>query len=231
MNSLKELIARWDTDEGRPYKGSLIDKKAHKNTPDNIGCMCAQGQVLHLVGGWSPTRLSTEGQGSADQETAKLLNISKAHAVLLRGVNDQTHGAPSAVLTDLKKVIGEEWSTILDFWHYLDGLTSAQFSATRVFSGDINSSYSIVRYAAYNAVGRFAWNAAHAATRDASWGSTWHTTRDAARAAMAVSEIQGSNTLNRQGTPLFFLPMFGFASVSEIPPRPADYGPKDIQHV
>jgi hypothetical protein len=43
MTDIAELIARWDQNEGKPYKGRLIDWGAYD--PDNfsIGCMCAQG--------------------------------------------------------------------------------------------------------------------------------------------------------------------------------------------
>ena len=97
MARIDEVIARWDAGEGKPYKGSLIDWSAYDGDgaapPSNIGCMCAQGQVLHLLGGWSPQRLRDTEQEDADRETAKLLNISVAHAILLRNVNDKVDGA------------------------------------------------------------------------------------------------------------------------------------------
>ena len=46
---LQELIAKWDSNEGKPFKGSLIDMRAYEASPDSLGCMCAQGQVLHVV--------------------------------------------------------------------------------------------------------------------------------------------------------------------------------------
>ena len=116
MTTISDLIARWNTDEGRPYKGALIDLKAFYVEPDSIGCMCAQGQVLHLVGGWDAYRLNSESQSTADAATAKLLNISRSHAVLLRIVNDNADGAPAVVLTDPEKVLGDQWSKLLDFW-------------------------------------------------------------------------------------------------------------------
>ena len=131
MTDLTDLIARWNTDEGKPYKGSLIDMAAFENSPGDIGCMCAQGQVLHLIGGWDAHRLNTETQAVADVATAKLLNISRAHAVLLRTVNDKTDGAPAIVLTNPGKVLGDQWSKLLDFWWHLDGLTHAHHAAAR----------------------------------------------------------------------------------------------------
>ena len=104
MASIAEVIARWDSGDGKPYKGRLIDWREYEADPDNIGCMCAQGQVLALAGGWGPQRLRDTDQTEADTETAKLLNISRAHAILLRNINDSADGAPSIVLTDPGKV-------------------------------------------------------------------------------------------------------------------------------
>ena len=131
MTKLLELIARWNTDEGKPYKGSLIDWDAYNGDNHDIGCMCAQGQVLHLVGGWTPERLKDTGQVQADAETAKLLNISRAHAALLRTINDKSDGAPAIVLENPGAVIGDQWSKLLDFWWHLDSLTADQWDAAR----------------------------------------------------------------------------------------------------
>lgn len=49
MSALAEILERWDSGEGKPYKGSLIDWSDYERDPSNIGCMCAQGQVLHLL--------------------------------------------------------------------------------------------------------------------------------------------------------------------------------------
>jgi len=66
MTTLSKIIARWDSNEGKPYKGSLIDFEAYEADPTNIGCMCAQGQVLHLIGGWTPKKLQSTEQRKAD---------------------------------------------------------------------------------------------------------------------------------------------------------------------
>lgn len=129
MASIAELLARWDSDEGRPYKGSLIDFAAYEANPDNIGCMCAQGQVLHVVGGRSAEWLRAADQMEADRETAALLNISRAHAILLRQVNDGADGAPSIVLTDPSVVLGDQWSKLLDFWWFIDQMDDAAWAA------------------------------------------------------------------------------------------------------
>lgn len=122
MTTIEELITRWDSNEGKPYKGSLIDYSAYKE--GSLSCMCAQGQVLHVVAGWTPEMLRDmrSRQAEADKATAKALNISRAHAVLLRNVNDSMDGAPSIVLTDPGKVLGEQWSKLLDFWWHMDTL-------------------------------------------------------------------------------------------------------------
>ncbi len=185
-HTLTELLARWDSDEGKPYKGSLIDMDAWRGREADdsaLSCMCAQGQVLYSIGGWAADQIDETDQGTADCATAKLLNISRAHAVLLRNTNDSMDGAPSIVLTNPEKVLGSEWSKLLDFWWYLDQMTAKQCDA--------------------------AWAAARDAARDAAWAS---------------NEIQGRKLMEERGQPLFFLPAFGFASVADIPARPANYG-------
>lgn len=213
MTTIAELINRWNTDEGKPYKGSLIDLHTYNENP-SIGCMCAQGQVLHLVAGWTPNMLITSSQSFADTETAKLLNISRTHSILLRTINDRADGAPGIVLTDPGKVLGDKWSVLLDFWWHVNGMTSEQWAAARAA----------------------AWANAHDGAREAAWAAAGDAAGAAARNAAcamigaggafgaASSEIQGADILRKNGTPLFFLPAFGFASIADIPPRPENYG-------
>ena len=144
---IAEILARWDAGEGKPYKGRLIDFDAFEADPTNIGCMCAQGQVLHLTGGWSPEKLRDTEQVEADNEVARLLNISIAHAVLLRNINDSVDGAPSIVLTNPEKVLGDQAQTVLAFWLHLDSMTGEQWAAAGA--------------------------AARAAARDAAWDAAW----------------------------------------------------------
>jgi hypothetical protein len=73
--NIQPLIERWQTNEGKPYKGNLIDMDAYNADPTNLGCMCVQGQVLHHAG-WDVHRLNWVAQDEADREVAKLLNIS-----------------------------------------------------------------------------------------------------------------------------------------------------------
>lgn len=133
---LSTLMDRWNSPEGRPYKGQLIDWDAYEADPSNIGCMCAQGQVLHLLAGWDAERLYAADKSTADCETAKVLNISVAHAVLLRVINDSVDGAPSIVLTSPEKVLGSEAQCVLAFWRHLDGMTPAAWAAAWAAAGD-----------------------------------------------------------------------------------------------
>jgi hypothetical protein len=225
--TIEQIIARWDSGDGKPYKGLLIDWDAFKADPENMGCMCAQGQVLALAGGWDYAELRDTEQWEADIATAKLLNISRAHAVLLRNINDKADGAPSIVLTDPGKVLGDQWSKLLDFWWLFDGYIKADWRAVAkawAAAGDAAraAAWAAARYAAWYAAGDAAGDAAGAAARYAARYAAWYAAGDAARAA--AREIQGYDLLIDRGHKPFFLPMFGFAAPADIPARPADYG-------
>jgi hypothetical protein len=246
MTTVTDIIARWDSGDGKPYKGSLIDWSAYEADTDSIGCMCAQGQVLHLIGGWSPTKLRDADQENADKATAKLLNISIAHSILLRSINDSVDGAPSIVLTHPEKVLGDQARVVLAFWLHLDGMkaedwkkVAAAWAAARDAARD--AAWAAARDAAWDAAWdaarAAAWDAAWDAARAAAWAAAWAAARAAARdaawaaaraaardAAYACSEIQGARLMRERGKPFFFLPMFGFAEPEAIPALPADYG-------
>jgi len=246
---IEELIARWNTDEGKPYKGRLIDIDSYED--GNLSCMCAQGQVLHVVGGWDAQMLKDTEQANADKETAALLNISRAHAILLRNTNDNLDGAPAIVLTDPSKVIGDQWSKLLDFWWHTDSMTNsdwlkviaawlaagaaardAAWAAARdaAWLAARDAAWAAARDAAWDAAGdaagAAAWAAAWAAAGDAAWAAAWDAAGAAAwlAAGAAAGEIQGAEIFKRDGRAFFFLPMFGFATPDDIPPRPANYG-------
>ena len=193
---IAELIAQWDINEGKPFKGSLIDADAYKANPDSPSCMCAQGQALHYIGGRSIEWLQNVEQSEADAETAKLLGISRAHAILLRSVNDSVDGAPSVVLTHPEKVLGDQAHIVLAFWRHLDMMKAEQWDAA----------WDAARDAALVAAGDAAWDAARDAARDA-----------ALVAAGATNEIQGASVMRAKGRPFYFLPMFGFANPEAIP--------------
>ncbi|MGK2908776.1 MAG: hypothetical protein ACSLE1_03105 [Sphingobium sp.] len=220
--TISDLIARWDSPEGHPYKGSLIDMRAYDADPENIGCMCAQGQVLHLIGGMEPRAIHNTAQAEADRLAADLLKISRAHAVLLRSVNDSMDGAPSIVLTDPGKVLGDQWSKLLDFWWHLDQMTPAQWAAAGVAAGVAarDAARAAARDAAGVAAGVAAGDAAGAAARDAARDAAGAAAR---AAAWASNEIQGAALMIERGQAFHFLPFFGFASSDAIPARPDGY--------
>jgi hypothetical protein len=217
-----DLLAIWDSNEGRPYKGRLIDWAAYEANPDNIGCMCAQGQALHLLGGYTPLAIRELDQLIADREVARLFDISIAHAVLLRSVNDTIDGAPSIVLTHPEKVLGDQAHIVLAFWRHLDRMTEKDWDAAWNAARDV--AWAAARDAARESARDAAWNAAWEAARDVAWAAAWSAARDAAwnaarnvawaaarNVAAACSEIQGAKILREKGKPFFFLPLFGFA--------------------
>jgi hypothetical protein len=189
--NIEELLDSWPGNI--PFKGSLIS---------DDGCMCAQGQVLHLVGGMSPDDLRRIEQAEADRKVAELMGISRAHAVLLRQVNDSQPGAPTCVIREPEKVLGSEARTVLAFWRHLDAMTADDWQR-------------VVKARAA------AWAAARAAAGDAARAAAWAAARDAARAAAgaaagASNEIQGAAIMRELGQPFFFLPMFGFATPEDV---------------
>lgn len=223
-----ELIGRWDTGEGKPYKGRLFDFGSYDGDGEPpLSCMCAQGQVLHVAAGHEPEWFRDRDQAAADLEVANLLNISRAHSILLRNINDRQDGAPSITLTDPEKVLGSQWSKLLDFWwmfHCFDGKAwkgvIAAWVAAWVAAGD--AAGVAAGDAAWVAAGAAAWDAAGAAAGDAAGAAAGDDAWDAARAA--AREIQGFELLGERGHDVFFLPMFGIKTLDDIPARPADYG-------
>jgi hypothetical protein len=214
--TIEQILARWDSGDGKPYKGSLIDWDAYEADPENMGCMCAQGQVLALAGGWDYAKLRDTAQSEADIETAKLLNISRAHAVLLRQINDKADGAPSIVLTDPGKVLGDQWSKLLDFWWLFHNYSEADWRKVDAAGGV--AAWVAAWYAAWDAAGDAAGAAAGDAAGDAAGAAAGHAAEGAA------AEIQGFDLLIERGHKPFFLPMFGISTPADIPARPADYG-------
>jgi hypothetical protein len=199
-------------------KGSLIDGE---------GCMCAQGQVLHYVGGMTPDDLRRIEQADADRQTAELLGISRTHAVLLRQVNDSMPGAPTCVLTEPEKVLGDQAQRVLAFWRHLDRMApaawDAAWDAARAAAWDAArdaagaAAWDAARDAAGAAAGAAAWAAARAAARAAAGAAARAAARAAAwAAAWASNEIQGAAIMRARGQPFFFLPAFGFDTLEDI---------------
>jgi hypothetical protein len=177
--TVDELLDWWPGNI--PFKGKLISED---------GCMCAQGQVLHLLGGYSADDLRHIKQAEADRKTAAIMGISVAHAILLRQVNDKQPGAPTCVIREPEKVLGGEAQKVLAFWRHLDRM-----------SGKDWRNVAKARAAAWSAAGDAAWSAAWAAAGAAAW---------------ATSEIQGAAIMRERGQPFFFLPMFGFADPDAV---------------
>jgi hypothetical protein len=180
-----ELLDYWPGNI--PFKGGLVS--------DDGTCMCAQGQALHFLDGVSPAELHNYDQASADKRVAELFGISRAHAVLLRLINDGRPGAPSVVIRDPAQVLGDQSETVLAFWRHLDRMTTKQ------------------------------WRAVRAAPSAAEWAAAWAAPSDAVRAAVraaewaaagATNEIQGAAVLRAQGIPFYFLPMFGIAQPEDL---------------
>lgn len=116
--TIKSIVKRWNDPKARPlFKSKLID--------DN-GCCCAQGDVLRCAG-WTNAQLREMTQTTADSEVSKILGISRAHAVLLRQVNDSANGCPQDVLTNPKKILGPNARVVLAFWRHLDTLGESEW--------------------------------------------------------------------------------------------------------
>ena len=195
-----------------PFKGKLVS--------DDGTCMCAQGQALHFLDGVSSAELHNYDQAAADQRVAELFDISRAHAMLLRIINDGRPGAPSVVIRDHAEVLGDQTETVLAFWRHLDRMTTEQWDAARdaavtatAAARDAAWDAAVTATAAATAVTATAAATAVTATA-AARDAAWHASPDAA--AAATNEIQGAAVLRAQGRPFYFLPMFGIAQPEDL---------------
>ena len=205
ITTVEELLDYWPGNI--PFKGSLVS--------DDGSCMCAQGQALHLLGGMSVADLRNIKQVEADKRVAKLMGISRAHAVLLRNVNDGRPGAPSVVIRDPAAVLGDQAHILLAFWRHLGRMTGKQWSAARAaaWAAARDAAWDAARAAARAA----ARDAAGAAAGDAAWDAAGAAAWDAAGAAAgASSEIQGAAMMRAKGQAFYFLPLFGFADPEAV---------------
>ena len=186
MNTAAEtLLAFWEDPRNIPFKNSLISKEPPKDGDEPTTCMCAQGQALYKIGGYSEEQLRNTEQKEADKEVARLLGISVAHSVLLRQINDDQPGAPSDVLTDPEKYLGKNYKTVLNFWWTMDSLTEPQWNevARRYLAIDSaarDAAGSAARDAARSATGSAAGDAARSATGSAAWSAASYAARSAA---------------------------------------------------
>jgi hypothetical protein len=171
ITTVDELLNYWPGNI--PFKGELVS--------DDGSCMCAQGQALHLLGGMSVADLRNIAQAEADKRVAELMGISRAHAVLLRNVNDGRPGAPSVVIRDPAAVLGDQAHIVLAFWRHLDRMTGAQWAAAGAAAGA--AAWDAARDAAGDAARAAARAAAWAAARAAARAAAWDAAGDAALAA------------------------------------------------
>ena len=185
-----ELLDYWPGNI--PFKGGLVS--------DDGTCMDAQGQALHFLDGVSPAELHNYDQASADKRVAELFGISRAHAVLLRIINDGRPGAPSVVIRDPAQVLGDQAETVLAFWRHLDRMTPQQWATTWASAAAATTT---IQSAAAGAAAA----AAGAAAADAAPDRV---------AASATNEIQGAAVLRALGRPFYFLPMFGIAQPEDL---------------
>jgi hypothetical protein len=211
--TIKELLDYWPGNI--PFKGSLVSEDGT--------CMCAQGQALHYLGGLTVEDLRSIDQSEADRKTAELFGISRAHAVLLRIVNDNADGAPSCVIRSPEQILGDQAETVLAFWRCLDHSSEAARAsagaAARAAAG--LAARAEARAAAMEAARALGWGSAWEAARAAAWGAAWGSDWEAARAAAwgaawATYEIQGAVVLRAKNQPFFFLPLFGFADPEAV---------------
>jgi hypothetical protein len=214
------LLDYWPGDI--PFKGSLAS---------DDGCMSAQGQALHFLGGFTADQLRTLNQKDADRRVAELFGISTAHSALLRIVNDGQDGAPSCVIRNPEQVLGDQAQTVLAFWRHLDRMDSAAWAAARAareatWKPAKAANWDAAKAAAWEAAWVAVWSAGGAAmaaagatvmvaraAREATWVGAWEASE---AAAGATNEIQGAVVMRSQGQPFYFLPLFGFADPEAV---------------
>ena len=185
--------------------------------------MDAQGQVLHFLDHVSLADLRDYGQSRADSRVSELLGISRAHAVLLRIVNDGQDGAPTSVIRNPEQVLGDQAQAVLAFWRRLDRMTPKDWADAMAAGGSAardaatSAAWAAARSAARDAATSAAWAAAWAAAWDAAGEAAWDAAGAAARtAAGATNEIQGAAVMGTNSQPFLFLPFFGFANPEAV---------------
>jgi hypothetical protein len=196
--TVEELLDYWPGN--MPFKGRLVSED---------GCMCAQGQALHFIGGLTVEELRHVDQAAADKRVAELFGISRAHSVLLRIINDSRQGAPSSVICNPEQILGDQAQVVLAFWRHLDHMTPAAGAAAW------EEPWEAAGEAAWEAAGAAAGagEAAGAAAREAARAAAGAA---AGAAAWATNEIQGAAVMRAKGLPFFFLPLFGFADPEAV---------------
>ena len=228
--TIATMVARWSSSERPLFKGKLIDED---------GCKCAQGDVLSCAG-YTDKQLrryadgKDGGQASADAETARVLGISRIHAVLLRQVNDAVGGAPQLVLTNPEQILGDKASLLLAFWKYLDGFEAevalnyhvrALALAALAATAAAGNAELIVSAAAQSAAGLDAHSNAGfivSVAAQSAAGLAAHSNAglaanvDCVFAAGASFEIQGMDKLESDGRQPYYLAIYGFDTWDKV---------------
>jgi hypothetical protein len=203
--TVEELLNYWPGNI--PFKGKLVS--------DDGSCMCAQGQALHFLGNLTFNELRNIGQFAADRQVAKLFDISVAHSVLLRIINDRQEGAPSNVIRNPEQVLGDQAQIVLAFWRHLDCMTPVAWAAAWEAAREVAwaAAWEAAREVARAAAGA----AAGAAAREAAWAAAGAAAGEVAWAAAGASnEIQGAAVMRAKGLSFFFLPLFGFSDSESV---------------
>ena len=164
--------------------------------------------------------------------------------ILMRRVNDSQLGAPSVVITDPAKVLGDQAETVLAFWRHLDRMTPRQWAAARAVArqaarvasgvasgqaaGEAAGEAARVAsgVAAGEAAGQAALQVARQAAGEAARVAAWLAERalngiqgaaiTGGVAARASNEIQGAAIMRANRQSFYFLPMFGFDSPEAV---------------
>ncbi len=225
-DAIAAITEYWQRPDVRPMTGNLIklpdgfDRTG--DTPPPPSCMCAQGQSLHYLFGMSVDDLLALGQGDADKKIASLFGISRAHAVLLRNVNDTLLGAPGSVLTNPHAHITQPHSyAVLCLWHFMDTLDYDKWLdiyRKYFLSKALSEKYSPWAEAEAEAAAEAAEAAAAAAEAEAAAAvkvnfsrfNWWRLSR------FCTLEIIGSVVLKSQEKPLFCLNSFGFSDLNAL---------------
>jgi hypothetical protein len=240
MTDIQDIIKGWQTGELQPCKDILLDCDAYNNGASLLSCLCAQGQILHLIGGFKPEDFDYIEQEEVDEKVATILNISRAHSVLLRQINDNRGDPCFVVLTNPAEVLGNQWSKLLDFWWMLDNYSKDDWvrvkkahneAWTATTEEDLIEIQIAIKTAVRIAAGWDAEEAAWDATASAVYDMLPYARHEremrkmVKRAgALASAEIQSYAQLTQENQKPFFLPMFGINTLDDIPPRPANYG-------
>jgi hypothetical protein len=207
--TIDELLDYWPGNV--PFKKKLVS--------DDGTCMCAQGQALHFLGGYTVNELRNISQRGADLQVAKLFGISLAHSILLRSINDTQDGAPTCVIRNPEQVLGDQAQTVLAFWRHLDRMTPAAWEVAWEVAWE--AAWAAAREAAREAAGAAAWAAAGAAVgaaaRAAATAGAWAAAPTTTWAAVgATHEIQGAAVIRAKNQPFVFLPLFGFSDPESV---------------